>query len=322
MTAEQDSVRRLLRLLATAGAALVLLVIVSSAFLRLTQAGLSCADWPACYGRVGAEAQVTDGQRIARLAHRLAATAVAAILIALSLIAWTQRPPLVRQGAIVIACLGIVIGLAILGIATPGTRLPAVTLANFGGGYALLGLLWWMRLTVERPRPARADFPAMFTVVAAIALLAAITQIALGALVSAKFAALSCPAFPDCGATWPSGSLRTSMDLFEPLSTGSDDAITRPAALAALHWAHRVGAVVVAALVAVVAAYVARSRTLGPELGLILLGLVVSQIALGAASVLTHLPLVLVLAHNLIAALLLVALVTLNCRVSAGERSV
>jgi heme a synthase len=55
---------------------------------------------------------------------------------------------------------------------------------------------------------------------------------------------------------------------------------------------------------------------------LILLGLVVAQIALGAASVLTHLPLVLVLAHNLIAALLLVALVTLNCRVSAGERSV
>jgi len=35
-------------------------------------------------------------------------------------------------------------------------------------------------------------------------------------------------------------------------------------------------------------------------------------------AVLTHLPLVLVLAHNLPAALLLVALVTLNARAAAG----
>jgi heme a synthase len=321
VTTERESVRRLLHVLTTVGATLVLLVIVSSAYLRLTHAGLSCIDWPACYGRVDADASVTAGPRIARLAHRVAATAVAAIFLALALITWTQRPVKARHGMITLACLLIVAGLAVLGVATPGTRLPAVTVANFGGGYALLGLLWWLRLTVVRPPLAITGAPVWVNIVAALGLLALIVQIALGGMVAAKFAALACPAFPGCGADWPDGSLAASIDLFQPLLIGSDGTIARPAALAALHWTHRVGAVIVVASVALVATHLVPANTHGRRLALYLGGLVVAQVTLGAAAVLTGLALPLVLAHNLVAALLVIALVTLNCRISAGKSS-
>ena len=37
--------------------ALTFVVVVASAFLRHSQAGLGCTDWPACYARVAIEAQ-------------------------------------------------------------------------------------------------------------------------------------------------------------------------------------------------------------------------------------------------------------------------
>ena len=43
---------RLFRRLARAGAALAAIVVVVGAWVRLTQAGLGCPDWPGCYGHI------------------------------------------------------------------------------------------------------------------------------------------------------------------------------------------------------------------------------------------------------------------------------
>src|SRR5689334_1627886 len=88
----RDWVRRLVGLLAGVGGVLVLVVIVSSAYLRLSDAGLSCSDWPACYGAMHHAAEATSGERAARLAHRFTATGVTAVLIALLTVALRQRP--------------------------------------------------------------------------------------------------------------------------------------------------------------------------------------------------------------------------------------
>ena len=319
MTTEYDSVQRLLKLLATAGAALVLVVIVSSAFLRLAGAGLSCSDWPACYGRVAPDAVITTGQTLARLAHRIAATGVGAILLALSLIAWTQRPPRVRQGVIVAVCLVIVGGLAVLGVATPGARLPAVTVGNLGGGFALFALLVWLRLTVSGPGPLLADAPTWLKLVAALSLLALIAQIALGAMVSAKFAALACPAFPGCGAVWPEGAFLASLDPLKELRVGPDGSIARAPSLAALHFAHRIGGAIVIVLITVVAGKLVSAGGRERRLGAIAMGLALAQAALGATAVLAQLPLGAVVAHNATAALLLAALAALNYGLNASQ---
>lgn len=310
--ADGASVQRLLRLLANVGTALMLVVIVSSAFMRLQQAGLSCADWPACYGRVDRSAVASSGIIVARVAHRVAASAVGVVLVAALLICITQRPMLKRQVATVAAALVVALGLAGLGASFPSTSAeipsPAVILANLGGGFALFALLWLLRLTTLASPTARAR-PSL-EALAVLAVLAVIGQIVLGALVSARFAGLSCPAFPLCGADWPAGALFQSLDPFAPRISGADGTIARPAALAALHWAHRVGALIVFVLGTAVAVPLLRVRGRLRMLGTVVAALLVVQLALGAAAVLARLPLIVVLAHNAVAASLLVVLVT------------
>ncbi len=319
--ADRASVQRLLRILASVGAVLMLAVIVSSAFLRLTQAGLSCADWPACYGRVGPDAVATTGVLVARIAHRIAASAVGVVLLAAVLIGATQRPWLKRQVGIVAAAFAIALALAALGAQFPvsTSEIPssAVILANLGGGFALLALLWLLRLTTLPPLVAQTA--PWLKLAATLALLAAIAQIALGASVSAKFAALACPAFPGCGSDWPAGALLESLDPFADRVLGPDGTIARPAALAALQWAHRVGALVVFVLGATAAVSLLRAGGRARGLGAIVAVLLVVQPALGAAAVLAGFPLALVVAHNAGAALLLVALLTATLALYAED---
>jgi cytochrome c oxidase assembly protein subunit 15 len=322
------AVLRLLRLLAACGIALVVVVIVSSAYLRLTQAGLACADWPACYGSIVQAGGVTTAERGARFAHRLSASAVGIVLLALLAIALAQRPRLSQQAllagaGLVVAALRATIGAVTTGNVEDGQLLPAVTVANLVGGFALLALLALLRQTLAQAPASKPMTDPMrpapgLTLLAGCALAATIVQVVLGALVSAKFAALACPAFPLCGADAPPGTLAGALDPFAPLEVDATRSIVRPPALAAQHWAHRVGAHVVLVIAAALVLVLARARLTREAVALAVL--VVVQLALGAAIVLAKLPLPVVLAHNLVAATLLAALVVINYRIRRGER--
>ena len=326
-SADRESVQHLLHWLAATGVALVLVVIVSSAYLRLSQAGLSCPDWPACYGRVAQHAEIVGpAQQTARIAHRFAASAVGLILIALLLIAVTQRPRRKRQVTLALGGLLVAVGLATIGAVMSETAVrvpsPAVTIANLTGGFALLALLWWLWLmTSPSPPPMRAE-PRWVRVSAGLALLAVIVQIFLGALVGAKFAALACMDFPLCGADLPWGTVLDALNPFAALTVAPNGAIVRGPALAVLHWVHRMQAHVVLVLVAILVFALLRKGGGARRLGVVIAGLLVAQLALGAASVLAQLPLALVLAHDFVAALLMTAVVTANWHVQAAARRV
>jgi len=322
---ERESVRRLLRLLATAGAALMLIVVVTSAYLRLTQAGLSCSDWPACYGRVDAHAAATAGMSGARLTHRIAASAVGIVLLAALLVGVAQRPWPKRQVAITIAALAVALFLAGLGSTLPASTdaMPSlrVTLSNLGGGFALLALLWWLRLSTLPAARLPEKSSALLKLAAALTLFAVVAQIALGALVSAKFAALACPAFPGCGADWPQRALLDALDLTHGPPSGANGEMLRPPALAALHWTHRVGALIVAALGVVIMPSLLGAGGNARRTGAILAVLLVLQPALGATAVLASFPLALVVAHNACAALLLLVLMSANRALHSNDLS-
>ncbi len=304
---------QLLRRFATAGVVLVFAVIVASAYLRLTQSGLGCADWPACYGAAPslanpvAEPPLLIG--VIRVTHRISAAAVGFVVIVITVVCFGAARRSFKRRLVAGLLLGLTLFLALLGTATPGAQLPAVTLGNLLGGMALLGLFWWLRHEgVSAPPAPRAPVPAPWTWFG-LALLA--VQIALGGLVSARFAALACTTFPDCnGAWWPP---QATLALLDPSRV--PDALPAVALIAdparqALHMTHRFGALIVFGYWAALAAIALRSRRASASRVVLTAVLLAIQIALGAFAVLLELPLVLAIAHNALAALVILAAVS------------
>jgi cytochrome c oxidase assembly protein subunit 15 len=294
--AQAAAPQRLIARIALAGVLLVLLVTTSSAYLRLTAAGLGCADWPACYGRD--PGRNASPMPVARLLHRLSAAAAGAAVFAIALVAFVNRRRLARELGVATALLALTLGLALLGRATPTAQSPAIATANLLGGMLMAALLWWLAL--GRWERAQAMVPRWLPWVSALALAALAAQLALGAMVSTTYSALACTSLPDCaGWWWPPTWSAEEFDLTLPLS-----ARTGPSA--AIHLAHRYAAAAVAAPVLALAALLRRARR---GLAFALAGLLALQVALGALAVALELPLVLVLAHNFCAAMLLLVLV-------------
>lgn len=300
----------LLRRLALICAVLVLAVTSLSAFLRQTKAGLGCAQWPACYGQglrqsqqgieAGADAQTASAA--ARLVHRIAASLALLLVITMLMVCFGARPLLPREGLLALGLLGLALFLAVLGFWSRAARLPAVAMGNLLGGFLMFALC--VRLAGARapalPRWLRAGC------LAAAALL--LLQAALGGLVSASYAGLSCSGWGGCdlAETLRAGDLGSLDPWREPVL---NDAAPASPAGALPHSLHRHAGLVLPALVLPLALLVLRHgrRRSAAVLALLL----VAQVALGLALAALALPLGLALLHNLLAAALLATLLTL-----------
>ncbi len=294
---------RLLRRVAALCLLAMIATVALSAYLRLVQAGLGCADWPACYGQALAGGALPEAAppavAAARFAHRVVASAVlvGAFVIALGAI---SAPALRRIRAPALALVAFALALAALGAIARGSRLPAVAIGNLLGGFAMLALCW--RLIVV----ARDDRPPALGVWASAAMIVLALQIALGAQVSVAHAALSCGDWTDCVRAAAHGDMQALNPLREP----AWDATTLNRAAAPALLAHRLGALV--AVVTVVALGVLAWRRGRPRAGALLIALAVLEPLLGWAIATQGLPLPLVLAHNAVAAAMLVVLAHLR----------
>jgi heme a synthase len=288
----------LLRRLAWLCTVLMLATISLSAFMRLSQAGLGCADWPACYGQNLRAAQPGDaapsGHAVAaaRLAHRVVASLALVLVILLTMATLATRPVLKRAGALSLALLLLALALAALGIATPGARLPAVAMGNLLGGFVMLALCWRLVASTRPPAtPAAAGLGGW----AIAGLLLLCGQLAGGALVSASYAALSCSDLADC-----TRSAATAGWDWQALNPWREPVVAAAAVPINAGSASVLGLLGIAAW--------RRGRRRG---GAALLMLAAVQGALGLLIVVSGLPLAVVLLHNLVAALLLATLVRL-----------
>jgi len=298
--------------LCVAALALALIVVVMGAYVRLSDAGLGCPDWPFCYGKP-VPADIADRDALAKawkeMGHRYLAGTLGALILAIAVAAWRLRRSAPLASAIVL----LVAFQATLGKWTVTMLLkPAIVTAHLLGGMATLALLAWLALAQWPHAPApemRALRP-----VAAIALVAVAMQIVLGGWVSANYAALACPGLPLCpGAMDFANAFHVVRELGQ---TAQGDLLSHDA-LRAIHWTHRLFALVALAAVLFAAA---RAYRLVPRLAVILGLLVMLQFALGVMNVALGLPLALAAAHNAGAALLLLALVVLNFFVFRGLR--
>ncbi len=138
---------------------LALGVIVFGAFVRLSNAGLSCPDWPTCYGRAAwpTEAhQAADHAATAIRAvephkawreqfHRMIAGALGVLVLALALLTARRR----RLGMVQVLAAAVLVALSIP-LYMHGQHTAALTVAAAGEGILLFAALRWSNLDLAR----------------------------------------------------------------------------------------------------------------------------------------------------------------------------
>jgi cytochrome c oxidase assembly protein subunit 15 len=234
------------------------------------------------------------------------------LVAAIAAIAWRWRARIGRPPGLATALVALVAFQATLGMWTVTLLLkPAIVALHLLGGMTTLALMTWLALREIDPPPAPAAARALRPW-AALGLAVLAAQIALGGWVSANYAALACPDFPACHGHWlPDMDFGHAFHVLRELGVTAAGAPLSQDALVAIHWTHRVGALVTVLYLGALAVKGLRVPALAVYSGL-LLALLLAQAALGIANVLARLPLGIAVAHNGGAALLLAALVMLN----------
>ncbi len=305
-----------------------LCVIVLGAWVRLSHAGLGCPDWPGCYGHLTVDQALENiehanaaypdrpleaDKAIKEMIHRYLATTLGLLILVIAGLAyWNRRDPAqpVRLPGILVI---LVVFQGLLGMWTVTLLLkPLVVTAHLVGGLTTMSLLWWMSLRVDRmSRPAGERG---LRRLALIGLVVLGLQILLGGWVSTNYAAFACPDFPTCQRSfWPQMDFRDAFVLWRGLGIDYEGGVLDHPARVAIHFVHRLWAVVAALVLGTLAWRAVRSgrsravRVAGGVLG----GLLLTQLVLGPAMVMKALPLELATAHNAVAALLVLAVVAL-----------
>jgi cytochrome c oxidase assembly protein subunit 15 len=313
--------------------ALTFCLVVVGAYVRLSDAGLGCPDWPGCYGHpqvaaalpgdpaVLTAAQAAKGWK--EMAHRYLASMVGLLILTIAIIAVRARRALAQSPALAIAVVAAVILQAALGRWSVTLLLkPAIVSLHLAVGMTTLALLVWLSLrqlnASRRPLPPIAPW---WRPAAAVALVLVGAQMLLGGWVSSNYAALACPDLPLCRGAWlPPMDISNAFHIVRDLGRTSDGGWLSLDALTAIHWVHRVGAALVVIYCSIFAAVLLRQGASAP-LGLALLVAVWGQAAVGIANVLLGLPLPLAATHNAGAAALLTVVVVINFLLATAARA-
>lgn len=321
--------RKLFFRLALAASVLAFCVVVLGAYVRLSNAGLGCPDWPGCYGHIGVpeshnavsqagqafpDRPVEPAKAWKEMVHRYFAGTLGLLILALAVIAWRRRHEPNQPVKLPLFLVLLVIFQAVLGMWTVTWLLkPLVVTGHLIGGMTTFALLWLTTLRsgdvfawLPRPRPALRRF-------ALFALIVLACQIMLGGWTSTNYAALACPDFPTCQLQWwPNMDFHAGFTLWHGLGIDYEGGILNGPARTAIHFTHRIGALItfLTLLTLAVWLFLGRQPRVLRALGGILAIALMLQVSLGISVVEFGLPLPVAVAHNAGAALLLGTMVT------------
>lgn len=294
--------------------ALAFIVILLGAYTRLTNAGLSCPDWPNCFGYLtaphtaaqlkGAAQQyptyILDVKKAwTEMTHRYFAgvEGILIFILAISLL-FANRKPTVKRTFLAVALMSLLCLQVTLGMLTVTEKLkPAIVLAHLLTGISMLCLLWWAYLDSSLIRHASRKVSPLFIPWLWLAVIIVLLQIALGGWVSSHNAGLACIDFPYCN-----GHILPNIT-FQELNTD----------LIAIQMLHRVGAMITALYVGTLVLFMLPTP-LRPFAVLMLFTLLL-QLALGVLNIVWLRPLPVALMHHAVALFLL--LTTIACLIKA-----
>lgn len=290
---------------------LAFIVILLGAYTRLTDAGLSCPDWPHCYGYLTAPHTSTQLANAAKqyplvpinikkawteMTHRYFAGTEGVLIIALAFsILFTRKARNAKGVLIAVLLLALLSSQVMLGMLTVTEKLkPVIVLSHLLNGLSLLAILWWAYLDlhlhdnffVHKSSPT--VIPWLW-----LALVVVAGQITLGGWVSTHYAGLACIDFPYCnGKIIP----------FLQWNQLNSDLIT-------IHMLHRIGALITAAYV-VLLSIILYQNTSFRSISVLMLALVTLQLTLGILNIIWLRPVWIAMAHHLVAISLLLTVIT------------
>jgi heme a synthase len=193
---------------------------------------------------------------------------------------------------------------------------PTVVMGHLLGGMTLISLLWLLCLRVP-PRSKTLSASCGLKFALGLGLLLVIVQIALGGWTSANYAAMACTDFPTCREQWwPALHLSEGFSLFPSFDKNYEGGWLAHPARVTIHFMHRFFALIVFAYVGALTLWLIIKKPALRSVAMITLGLLITQVLLGISNILFLLPLPVATAHNGVAALLLLSMVTLNWRAS------
>ena len=309
------------------GALLAAIVVVVGAWVRLTDAGLGCPDWPGCYGHVHpsqvlerlADANAAYPSRpfvyqkaLHEMVHRYIASTLGLVILGLAGFAWWNRRDPAQPTALPALLVGLVCVQGALGAFTVTLLLkPLIVTLHLLGGLSTLGLLWWLALAPARRAVKAAERPVRRLALGAFAALAC--QLLLGGWTSTNYAAVACPDFPTChGQLVPQTDFAHAFVLSHGPGVDYAGGVLEQPARTAIHFSHRVGALVAGSLL-LLAAFMAWRRAQNGAVrfaALLVAAAVGLQWLIGVNLIWQGFPLWLGTSHNAGAVLLLLA--TLN----------
>lgn len=323
-------------MLTLAAFCLAFMVVVMGAYVRLSNAGISCPDWPTCYGHIGvpkssnqikkAEAAFPDAAKVEghkawkEMIHRYMAGSLGLMIFVITAYSIVKRklfPKLFKLGVF----LGVlVIFQAALGAWTVTIKLmPIIVTSHLLFGFATLTTLWIMyfrqkRLVVIDEKVEGNGYSKL--VMAGIIVL--VMQIFLGGWTTSNYAQFTCPDFPTCSnKQWlPVSDFKKGFEIHTDTSKNYENGLLKRPARVAIHMSHRIGALITFVLLLIIGliAMFKKGYCALRSTGIAMLMVLALQVALGITNVMLLIPVSVAAAHNGIGALLLLMMVTLYLR--------
>jgi cytochrome c oxidase assembly protein subunit 15 len=312
---------------------LTFFIVVLGAFVRLSDAGLGCPDWPGCYGHLGVpdehheihaantsypERPVEAHKAWKEMIHRYFATGLGMLLIGLGIAAWMLRKKNPKQQVLLPTLMVPLVMLqGAFGMWTVTLKVhPVFVTLHLIFGMTTLSLTWLMWLNQRYPLTKRHDTWQRSTLhgMVTLALFVVPLQIALGGWVSTNYAAVQCPDFPTCqGQLIPETNFSKAFNLLLPIGPDYEGGHLDNIGRVTVHFAHRLGAVLTFMVISLLC-FTARKHNYAAirQSAAFLFSILLLQIALGISNVLFSLPIAIAVAHNGGAALLLLALLKLH----------
>ena len=325
----------LFKKLTLVAAVLALCVVVMGAFVRLSDAGLGCPDWPGCYGTLTVpqsqeainyaqtaypDNKVETHKAWKEMIHRYLAGGLGLMVLALFVLAWKSKSQIKVSPWLAAFLLALIVFQALLGMWTVTLLLkPVIVSAHLLGGMSTLAILVWMAHRHWGSYSGTYLRTQRDSVFIRAGLLVLFCQIFLGGWTSTNYAALACTDFPTCHGQWvPDMNFKDAFHLVRELGQNASGGSLTLESITAIQWTHRIGAIITLIFLGFLAINSLKYAQL-KTLGLMLMVVLLAQISVGIFNLTLRLPLVLAVAHNFGAALLVVILVLMNSKITDSK---